>query len=828
MISVDESLAKFKEFKQEFEILKITSITETDTRSKILDRLLIDILGWKEQNIDREGYVKDIGYYDYQIKCLSKDFTFVVEAKKTFVEFSLPTRNKQVAIETLITNYNNKEIIDQIRSYIKDRDLEYGIISNGHQFIIGKFYGSNFKKNKCLIFNGFDDIEDRFIEFYNALSYKCITANNGFFIQEERNFEPKTIFSSITEKHQEVVIRNTLRPELQQIVDKVFDEIHKYEDLNDKEIILECFVKNEETKANQNAIERLFADHTPKLNEVVSPKTDSAFSQIENNIIKYPKTLKNTPPKPIILIGTKGAGKTTFINYFFKIYLNDTLKGKNPFIYLDFKKYLDLDFVQGVHKIYKDLLDELLETFEFLTEPKTLERVYLREIKNLKKIWELQSDNYDKQFSDFLTRKIDDTENHFVKLSEYLINERQTRLCIIIDNADQLDEKYQKEAYLLAQNFNLKALCATIISLREGYYYKYRNDLPFNAFGADKTFHITAPPYKEILQKRINYTLNKLVNLESKQGNVSDKIFSISPDKIKTFFQNLDKTLFGNNSEMLKYLEQTSQNNIREGLRNFRYFLESAHTQLEDYVLRTAIPENSKYAPIPIYEFIKSLGLDNKLYYNHQISRIYNIFYPEAGNKSHFTKFRILKYLFEQTKKGGYNEKFVQLSNVLDFFEKFGYDKEALKKEMNKLLSYRLIETQNFITDIEKSNIFIDEKSDLCISYSGHYYITELICRFHYLDLILQDTPIYNKEYFEDIKLNFPYYYNNVKRNLSKRKKVVEIFIEYLQFQEKSELSNSLNLLQEEQVIFKESIVSYMLSEGLQQDIYNLDNAINK
>ena len=41
------------------------------------------------------------------------------------------------------------------------------------------------------------------------------------------------------------------------------------------------------------------------------------------------------------------------------------------------------------------------------------------------------------------------------------------------------------------------------------YYYKWRNSPPFDAFESN-VYHISAPRYNEVLQKRINYTLSKI------------------------------------------------------------------------------------------------------------------------------------------------------------------------------------------------------------------------------------------------------------------------------------------------------------------------------
>jgi hypothetical protein len=72
---IDRAFELFSEYKSKFKQYAEMSITEADTRSKIIDKIFIDILGWDEDDINREKYVK-IGYYDYEIS--TSIFKFVV------------------------------------------------------------------------------------------------------------------------------------------------------------------------------------------------------------------------------------------------------------------------------------------------------------------------------------------------------------------------------------------------------------------------------------------------------------------------------------------------------------------------------------------------------------------------------------------------------------------------------------------------------------------------------------------------------------------------------------------------------------------------------
>lgn len=139
-----ESIQSFEKYVQEFKQYKQRDLSETDTRSKVLDVILLDVLNWKEHDITREGYVGN-GFFDYLIEV--PGFKFVVEAKKLSVDFKLPTTGREHSLGLLYSG--NSEVIDQIRNYAFKKDVGFGVISNGHQFIISRFIntdGSNWKK----------------------------------------------------------------------------------------------------------------------------------------------------------------------------------------------------------------------------------------------------------------------------------------------------------------------------------------------------------------------------------------------------------------------------------------------------------------------------------------------------------------------------------------------------------------------------------------------------------------------------------------------------------------------------------------------------------
>ena len=791
MKKIHEALIEFENAIEEINNFIEEKHNESDTRSKIIDCYLVKILGWSEKDIKREGHL-DSGYFDYKISCPA--ISFVIEAKKVFKEFVLPSGHNKTKFKTIYKE--NIDVISQIRSYCGDIGLQYGIITNGKQFIIGKLFntdGTDWKENTCLIFHDINDIQNRFIEFYENLSKFALINNGGFkYDYIPIDSEAKTILSSLLNRDKEID-RNNLSSKISPLIDRFFGEIFSSEIEDDLDFIKECFVENKEIKKNRDEIERLFADKVPEITNVVkAANTKSIISQISNEINIDEISIKNpAPPKPIIIIGTKGAGKTTFINHLFRT-KNDEFEQNHLVVYIDFREFYDVYHNFDPSIISKEIYEKLIDKYESLElhKLKALKRIYQREIKqNDESIW-LYAQNKEELYSpllaNFLTEKLNNHTKHLEYINNYLIRDRRKRIIVIIDNADQYKIDIQEQIFLYAHSLSRTSNCGVIFSLREGYYYKWRNKTPFDAYESN-VYHITAPKYSEVLLKRINFTLEHLNSLEGSSSSVTKKglKIEISNQKVIEFLSGLKDSLFSDfNSDLIDFLSFTTYPNIREGLRIFKQFLTSGHTDVSSYILREIYKENDRKnkQTIPIHEFVKSLGLQNKLYYNSEYSIIKNIFIPPKDSNDHFINFFVLKRFYETYETKGMTNKYLTLEDLINFFKDLGYRTNTITNVIEKLIEFELLESEDFVSDIEFNSL--ENNVNLCISSKGYYYFKELIKKFHYIDLVLQDTPIFSQEYFEKIKSIFPQSDQNGIRNLNSRVETVKLFFDYLLYQE--------------------------------------------
>lgn len=763
-------------------------MTESDTRSKVIDSLLFNILGWSEKDVEREEYTGN-GFFDY---CVSAPgFAFIIEAKRTFEALKLPVGTRHVTLKSLLKG--NEEHIKQIRGYLVDEGMSHGVVTNGRQFIVAQFVNHNrtpWEKNRALVFDGLEDVVANFIEFYNALSKVAVVENGGFGIDQRLdNPVGRNLLNEASDRSKEVT-RNTISANLAAIIDSIFGDIFTDALESQEEFLRECFVENNETRKNREEIERLFGDYSPELSEVVpAQNAESIHEQISDEIQGWGAITSGRAPSPIIIVGSKGAGKTTFINYLIKHKLGEQTKETNLFVYLDFRKYYDDNKLFDPQVIADDILGSLYEQYHWLdcSSLETLKLIYRKELayndSNVWKLIERGSEKYNEKLSAFFETKLANKVNHLEKLSLYLLSNQRRRLAIVIDNCDQFSEEIQKKVFLFGHSLHHNAKCGVLISLREGYYYRWRVQKPFDAY-VSNVYHVSAPKYGLVLQKRITYTLKKLEQRRmSIRGDLDTGAhLQISIPKIIDFLSSLNQSvLHSDNAEIIDFLNYTTFPNIREGLSVFKQYLTSGHTNVEEIVLvrDSAAVRGRRANLIPFHEFVKAVGLQSQYHYHQDLSVVKNLFYPETGSIDHFIKLRILQYLSEKHRTTNAADRFESIQRITQDFVEMGYRVRDFFHACNTLFGWGMIDSKDLLSDVDWLTAINDEAL-VGITPKGHYYLTEFVWRFTYMDLVLQDTPVFESSFFEAMKNNFPAADEKGKRPLDKRLVVAREFVSYL------------------------------------------------
>ena len=143
---------------------------------------------------------------------------------------------------------------------------------------------------------------------------------------------------------------------------------------------------------------------------------------------------------------------------------------------------------------------------------------------------------------------------------------------------------------------------------------------------------------------------------------------------------------------------------------------------------------------VAFHEFLKSIMLGDRQYYDERRSPVLNLF--ECGsekNAGHFTSMRLLAFLLEHFGDAPPEGRgYVELSRLIAVFEDVFDNREDFVA-----CADRMLQNQRQLVEVNtRSTVSIKDATHIRITSAGWFYLNRLVNKFQYIDLVLQDTPL--------------------------------------------------------------------------------------
>lgn len=296
--------------------LKLSDANEAETRKKLIDVVIENVLGWTTDDISYEERVSEDGettYADYIIR--TADVSILIEAKRLGSTFYTVPEKKKVKLSTFSEDDLTGKAIKQAREYCRKKSIPFAAVTNGSQWIIFPAVRTDsvsFSDSTALVFDSIERIlGEESSHFRGLLSRDGVIEGNlalELIGRKTDQFDERRLnkfFKGISIKKE-----NPIYPLIEGAVVSAFsDSIVD----NDNSILEKCYVKNADRKKFDNRIEMHLQKREPLFNS--QPKRPMRKRESSSLVDSINKASHNKKPLAILILGTVGTGKTTFLQY---------------------------------------------------------------------------------------------------------------------------------------------------------------------------------------------------------------------------------------------------------------------------------------------------------------------------------------------------------------------------------------------------------------------------------------------------------------------------------------------------------------------------------
>lgn len=763
-------------------------LNEADTRFKIIDTILTDILKWDKDPLSLEVIKKSLRM-DYVLYGKRKKPQLIIESKKSGSYFHLPSNinsslnYQKVTVEKLMSDRSLKQAIDQVKEYCEELGCNFACVSNGDIWVFFCLNSSQgpWKKLPAFVVRDLNFFSENYniaeqIFGYNSIINNLSLKNN---IGVTRQLQPEIFFPkhSIT-AYDMPVNSNTYASYFNSIARIYFGNIP----FDDNDFFENCYVTNkghyDDLQKNMDGI--IFDSLTPFFRaqgfKDFNEKDGGLFVEKLETIMRN-ENLNNV----MILFGGRGSGKSTFVKRLLKhlkprviensvTALVDLIDSSQIPDELSKEIWQKALFQIDKEKLLEGDKDTLLQLFE--------DRYTLYK-KQILLGYEESTVTYKDLVNEFLSKSLSDTKYCCERVSKFW-KSRNKGLIIVLDNMDQLRPELQDISFLNAVEIAKKINCLVIISMREERFYNAKTKGVLDAYQTPG-FHITSPVIPEVISKRIKYANRKLtgkIDLRREIEIYDEHTFKI----LKNFMIVCDKEVNRKGSDFSKFLRFSTHGDVRQALEFFKGFIQSGYTNVSEMAADTTWKLQS-------HQVIKPMMVPSRFFYSEKASRMPNLYQlRNEANSSHFCGLRILSML----KNKGSDKASAGLYDVKYLIQQFENDynlKAECINHLNIFLAKGIVEANNRLEE------YSDDVDQIKITSFGKYMVDSLAYDFTYLDLISLDCGIYD-EALNNFMINSAnhevelYHQKKFHDRIMSRLNRVDQFIEYLERQEDKEFED--------------------------------------
>ena len=511
--SIDRAYERLLRLRPDIQAALAARPNEADTRLKVLDRFLFEVLEWKHEAVFTEPPTTS-GYIDYLLTFGERRGVMVLEAKKAGL-LQPATKTKEVMIVSLSGPVVKPLLagIKQAMGYALENGVAVAAVTDGNTWLFfraSRTDGVKPLEGKGILFPSLEIVVANFAKFVELLNVTAIAKRLHLAHLAEADGlavpEAELQYFVLDPGEASMRSRDPLARDAALLFQQFFSRLSNDKD---REMLRDCFVVTSESQRADLELEKIVQRVLNNISALDTAQSTALQGQIERVL-----TTRNS--ETVLLIGNKGAGKSTFIDRFFEQVLARQLREKCIIARVDLEEY-HAD-PKGIVAWAILQLRDRLESAVCATNPPSydeLRGIFFSEYQRLstgsrKHLYETNRTQFRDEFGKHIEERREKQPDEYVKLLlAWAASGHQKLSCLVFDNTDQFPSDIQDMVYQLAHSLESAAPVFTIVPITDRTVWRLSKAGALQSYSA-QSFYLPVPDAKEIISRRVNFLKGKV------------------------------------------------------------------------------------------------------------------------------------------------------------------------------------------------------------------------------------------------------------------------------------------------------------------------------